>query len=77
MSTQILKEKLELIQWVSSLEDHSIIKKLMDFRARESPDWWDELSDIEKAEIKEGLEQADRGEIISHDTVMKSFEKWK
>jgi len=32
MDAQILNEKLELIQWLSSIEDKSIIKKLIELR---------------------------------------------
>ena len=28
-------------------------------------DWWDEISAEERAEIEEGLAQADRGEVVS------------
>ena len=31
MNTQTLNKKIELIQWLSTLEDHSIIEKLLKF----------------------------------------------
>ena len=55
MDAQILNEKLELIQWLSSIEDKSIIKKLIEFRKRETKDWWNEILDAEKASIEKGL----------------------
>lgn len=40
-------------------------------------DWWDEISDIEKLEIEEGLKEADRGEFISHDEVISKYQQWR
>lgn len=34
MDTQILNKKIELIQWLSSIEDKAIIQKLIEFRKR-------------------------------------------
>lgn len=45
MNTQTLNEKLELIQWLSTLEDTSIIKKLIQFRKEETKDWWNAISE--------------------------------
>ena len=36
-------------------------------------DWWDEISDKEKAAIEAGIAQADRGELIPHEQVMKKL----
>lgn len=40
------------------------------------PDWWDELSDDEKADIEEGLDEADKGEVFSHEEVMAKYRKY-
>lgn len=48
MNIQTLNEKLELIQWLSTLEDDSVIKKLIQFRKEETKDWWNSTSDEEK-----------------------------
>ena len=34
----ILNQKLELIQWLSTIEDSAIIQKIMDLRKKESTD---------------------------------------
>ena len=65
MDTHILNDKLELIQWLSSIEDKTIIKKLMEFRKRETKDWWDEISNEEKVSIEKGIKQADSGDLKS------------
>lgn len=76
MDTQILHEKLELIQWLSSIEDESIIRKLIEFRKQEIKDWWNKISDAEKASIKKGLKQADNNELEPHSKARKLYEKW-
>ncbi|MEN8249776.1 MAG: hypothetical protein ABFS32_12655 [Bacteroidota bacterium] len=40
-------------------------------RKGRSTDWWDEISDAEKTAIEEGIAEADRGELIPHEEVMK------
>jgi len=44
---------------------------------KKQTDWADELSDEEIAEIEEGIAQADSGNFIEHEEVMKLFDKWR
>lgn len=44
----IQNKKLELIQWVSSLNDISILEKITELRKQESKDWWLSISELEK-----------------------------
>lgn len=39
-------------------------------------DWWDTISSKEKTAIEEGLQDIREGRIISHEEVMKKYEKW-
>jgi predicted transcriptional regulator len=43
---------------------------------KECYDWFDDLSDDQQIEVLEGIAQADRGEIISHDEAVKLFGKY-
>ena len=52
MNSHILNKKLELIQWLSTLEDQSIIEKLIAFRKEEAKDWWNSISEDEKVPLK-------------------------
>ena len=76
MNIQTLNEKLELIQWLSTLEDDSIIKKLMQLRKEETKDWWNSISEEEKKSIEKGISEADNGELKSHAEARKLYEKW-
>jgi hypothetical protein len=76
MESKILNKKIELIQWLSTLEDKVVIEKLIKFRKEESTDWWDSISDEEKKAIESGLNDADKNNLIPHVTVRKTYEKW-
>jgi hypothetical protein len=72
----ILNKKLELIQWLSSIEDASIIEKIMELRKKENKDWWDSISENEKKAIESGLKDADSGKLNPHSNARKLYEKW-
>lgn len=76
MDTQILNQKIELIQWLSALEDQSVIEKLINFRNKESKDWWDSISTEEKNAIEKGIADADMKKLKSHSEARKTYEKW-
>ncbi|WP_367915485.1 hypothetical protein [Leadbetterella sp. DM7] len=62
----VLEKKVELIQWLSFLEDGEIIEKLVKFKEDSTKDWWDSISAEEKSGIEKGLKGADNNELISH-----------
>ncbi|MBK9353463.1 MAG: hypothetical protein IPN09_05660 [Bacteroidetes bacterium] len=76
MNPNILNQKLELIQWLSTIEDSSIIEKIMDLRKKESKDWWNSISEKEKEFIELGLKDAESGKLNPHSTARKLYEKW-
>jgi len=41
------------------------------FKKEKGVDWWDEIGEAERNAIEEGLAEADRGELIPHEEVMK------
>lgn len=72
----IQNKKLELIQWLSTIEDSAIIEKIMDLRKKESKDWWNLISENEKESIEQGLKEADSGKLNPHSNARKLYEKW-
>ena len=74
----IQTEKLDLIQWISNLNDKSIIEKLRDIKNSytHSKDWWGELKEEELESIKRGLKDLDEGKVHSHDTARKLYGKY-
>ena len=74
--TSILNQKLELIQWLSTIEDFSIIEKIMDLRKKETADWWNSIPESEKQSIELGLKDAESGRLNSHSKARELYEKW-
>ncbi|QNL23064.1 hypothetical protein HZR84_14300 [Hyphobacterium sp. CCMP332] len=76
MDIDIQNKKIELIQWLSTLSDETLIDKLLKLRDSEKSDWWEKLSKKEKQSINKGLEDADKGELTPHSEVKKLYGKW-
>ncbi len=78
MTMDIQIEKIQLIEWLASLNKPSVIKKLIRklvaLKEKEK-DWWAEISNGEKNEIKKGLAQADQGQVVPHHKVMARYKK--
>ena len=72
----IKAEKLELIQWLAGVRDMGIIKEFINLKKSKEVDWWNTISAEERAEILEGIAQADKGEVIPHEEVMEKYKKW-
>jgi predicted transcriptional regulator len=65
-------KKLELVQMILNTEKPSVLAKVEAvFKKEKGADWWDELGEDQKAELEESLAEADRGELIPHEEVMK------
>ncbi len=68
-------DKIELIRWLSNLEDDEtisylkIVKKFMESRS----DWWDDLTDNQKASIQRGLTDIAAGRVTSHSHVKAKY----
>ncbi len=76
MEISIHNVKVELIQWLTTLNDESILQRLIDFINSQIKDWWKELSDAEIESIEKGIQDADKGNLISHSEARKVYEKW-
>ncbi len=76
MEINLQNTKIELIQWLTTLDDKSLIQKILDLRKSETKDWWNEISDSEKASIEKGLSDAENGKLNSHSEARKIYEKW-
>ncbi|CAC9972783.1 hypothetical protein DBB36_04940 [Flavobacterium sp. WLB] len=68
--------KYQFIQELAKVEDERILEKLELVLKANQNDWFDELSESEKNEIQIGIDQAEKGEVVSHEDVMKRFSKW-
>ena len=71
---ELQARKYDLIQALVHLKDLSLLQKLetvINSHQAASGDWWNEISDEEKAGIEEGIAQLERGEGIPHEEVRK------
>ncbi len=75
-AANIQDRKLELIQWLSLVDDDSLIERVAKVRDESISDWWDEISDAEKDSITKGIEQADAGQMKPHSDARAKYEKW-
>ena len=68
LQTDLQTEKLDLIQWISRLNDTSVIATLKQVKEdySKSEDWWDTLENEEFESINRGLKngEIDRNRII-------------
>ncbi|MGY5847702.1 hypothetical protein ACW6QP_09795 [Salegentibacter sp. HM20] len=76
MDFDLQNRKLELIQWLSTLNDESIIKEIIKLREKERVDWWEEISLEEQKSIELGINDADAGKLKPHSEARKLYEKW-
>lgn len=73
----IQAEKLNLIKWLAEVDEPAVIESVLELKNKQQEDWWDQITDEEKADIEEGLAQADRGETVPHEEVMRKYDKWR
>jgi predicted transcriptional regulator len=66
----IKAEKLELIRAIINIEDISVLKKVKKLIAKQTYDWFDELTEEQQRSVLRGLEQADRGEGMPHEEAL-------
>jgi hypothetical protein len=72
MSTDAMK--LELIQWLSQLDDKGLLNSLFQLKkTNETADWYDELTDEQRAAIAEGDADLKAGRVTSSEDLWKKY----
>ena len=66
---------MELIQWLSLIDDVSLLDKVSNLKEQSSRDWWDEIPDAEKESISQGLKDAEAGKFKPHSDARAIYEK--
>ncbi|MGC9330460.1 MAG: hypothetical protein ACP5DZ_01125 [Bacteroidales bacterium] len=71
-------KKLDLIEWISKLNDASVIEKLQSIKVKynKSKDWYAELNEEELASINRGLKDIEAGRLNSHESAKKIYGKY-
>jgi hypothetical protein len=60
--------KINLINWISTLQEEDILNRVEKIQM-ETTDWWDAISNEDKAAINEGIEQLNKGQSINRSQV--------
>jgi predicted transcriptional regulator len=75
----VIELRADLHNMIDKISDSNIlnaVKTLLSGKTTKQADWWDTISEEERAEIEQGLAEADRGELIPHEEVMAKYKKW-
>ena len=75
-SPNIQSIRLELIQWLTTIEDMDVLKKIVDLKNQEKSDWWDSISDKEEESIELGWMDAEAKKLKPHSVVKNLYDKW-
>lgn len=54
-------KKIELIEWLTRLQDEKLIKKVEGVRKEAEADWWDTLTAEQQEDIEAGVADLDAG----------------
>lgn len=76
MEANIQNIKIELIQWLTVLDDDLLIQKIVDLKKNQTTDWWNLISEKERKSIEKGVIDAKNGKLNSHSEAKKVYEKW-
>ena len=71
----IAELKYSIIELIASINDEKKLKVIYQSIKDDSSDWWDELTDEQKASVEEGLEDIKNGRITPHDVAMEELNK--
>ncbi|MBX7224761.1 MAG: hypothetical protein K1X55_01895 [Chitinophagales bacterium] len=70
----ILNQKLEHLQWLSAVEDVTIIQKIRDLKKEQSDDWNDDtLTEEQKKGIIDAMDDIRKNGGIKHSDVMRKL----
>ena len=67
----IKTSKIELVKIILNIDNDKFIQRVTDFINNEKSDFWNELTKTEKAEIKKGIEQLDKGKRTPYEDALK------
>ncbi|MEO5572047.1 MAG: hypothetical protein ABIT08_05415 [Bacteroidia bacterium] len=66
--------KLELIEWLTALEDKQILQSLFFYKnIQKKTDWWDDLTKEQLHEIEKGIKDIKAGKTVSSSVVWQKY----
>ncbi|MBV6645157.1 MAG: hypothetical protein KI790_06895 [Cyclobacteriaceae bacterium] len=76
MIKELESKKLDLIQWLSTIEDDETLNRLLEIRQAEVSNWWAATPKEQQESIDVGLRDAKQGKLQPHSEARKIYEKW-
>lgn len=64
-------KKLELIKKIAETEDLAIIQSIQKIFTKKNKDWWDDLTDEQKEDLELSMQEFERGEVVSYESILK------
>ncbi|GAB4491918.1 MAG: hypothetical protein OHK0019_12830 [Saprospiraceae bacterium] len=72
MTTTLESRKLQIIDRIVALDNEHLMR-LIETLLNSENDFWNELSEVQKAKIEQAIRDLDAGKGISHETVVREF----
>ncbi len=72
-SMDIQAEKYSLIEYITQIKDVSLIEKLREFVKANEEDFWNDLTESQKQEIRKGTQELDNGQKFDYEEVMSKY----
>ena len=76
MKQNVQATKLELIQWLSTLDNPKVLEQILAIRNTTKNDWWPEASADVQQSIEQGVNDADSDKLHPHAEARKLYGKW-
>ena len=77
METQNIKTiRKEVKELINHADDRMVRAIHAMLEADLAGDWWDDISDAQKASIARGIKDMESGNTIPHDEMVKLYSKW-
>ena len=66
----IQSEKYSLIEYITQITDVKKLERLLEFVKANDEDFWNDLSNDQKQEIQQGIDELERGEKFDYEELM-------
>ena len=69
-------QKVRLIERITQVDDPAIIDQINALLEQGEGDFYEELTDEQRASVRKGLSQVKSDDTVSHDEVRKLYQQW-
>ena len=66
----------EVKEYINHADDRMVRAIHAMLEADQSGDWWNDISEGERASIERGLKDMEKGNLIPHDEMVKFYSRW-